>query len=616
MPDLFGEAFWPGAESYLECQYTCSWGITPGTAVFTMGPQLRQVAEVGDLVITDGSGRLVLKDCKVVKPSGQADGSGQRVTLLIEDRRWKWRTGTLSGRYNVLDERTSTIPPVARPLAPAENLPGPPPAPAPNEEPIRPWSKKTAQELAQLCLEAMGEQRYDVSALDPVATPSVNWDATNPAQALSTLVEDLGCVVVYRPDTDNVLIAKRGEGEELPGGLFLADHPSFDVKARPPKIVCLGAYKQYQVSWQLEAVGLDFDGAIRPLDELSYRPHDDAWNYCLPPGFAGLWHAQTIARLPAGYGAQDALALARGSVFRMYRIVITDEYGDPLEIGADQDKVRIERLEQVRLLAYQNKLVTDDTGRLAAAPARCYGQHVAPEAFKIGQDIQAAWQETDDLSPVHVPFTIDAAHQLVTFAKFIYGKESNLIVPAVLTLETAAEITDPKTMQFIRYQRERVLSGGLDTQPHYFVADDVVYKVTELYDVNGEFSGHETNAKDVERRADYYIAGEARRFEPASAGDRTYPGILPIFPDGAIQQVTWAVGGGREDNPQTHASRNSEHAHYLPTFEGRRRNELANLDQQRRDYDATEAARESAADVLKAGLHPAFVANAGIGGSA
>lgn len=583
MADLFGQAFWPGANSSLECSYVNSWGITPGRAELVIPPQVSTVAEIGDLVLTDGANAPIrLPGCRVAEYTG----SNVAVRLLIEDRRWRWRLGQISGRYNVPAERTSTVTPVAPVGQPAANPLAPPQQPPAGEEPVQPHTQKNAQELAKLCLAAMGETSYDVSALDPKALPTVEWDVTNPAGALQGLVESLGCVIVYRPDTDSVLIAKRGEGQNLPGGALMAETPSVEVKDRPSKIVLHGAPTRYQVRFALEAVGMDFDGSIKPIDKLSYRPSSGVWTSCSPPLFASLL---SLANLPGSRTAQDAVGLAAQWVYRAYRIRITGAgivgkfYVPPRsEKRGDRHKnIEIKRIQQVRLLPVKNVVAKDDLSREATAPAACYGRHNPPLQFKPGQPAASAYADTTAATEVKCPFTVDEAHQLIIFSRYVYGIHSdNLIYPAEIALECAAEIQDPDTNQYVRYTRELKLSGGAGGEA-VLVRDDVRSLVTAEYDSNNNPKNTTDNNRETERRADYFLRGELVRYTPDVAVDRQYPGLLPIFPDGQIQQVTHTLGGGSAQNPNTRASANTEHALYLPSYRARRRVEETNLDQQR-----------------------------------
>ena len=75
MPTMRGRAEWPGVKGFVSCSYTCSWGVTPGRAELEIAT-LEQVAEVGDLVLSDGvNPPLRLPGCKVVEAVGQRTGT-------------------------------------------------------------------------------------------------------------------------------------------------------------------------------------------------------------------------------------------------------------------------------------------------------------------------------------------------------------------------------------------------------------------------------------------------------------------------------------------------------------------------------------------------------------
>lgn len=603
MAELRGQALWPNLpRGDISCSGTCSWGVTPGTATLEI-PVLEDgtvgvFPDVGDLTFRDGAQSVTWKDCKIVKPAGTIDASGQRVSLLIEDRRWRWRFGEISGVYNDPAERTATVPAVGGVRAPAPAPPAPPREPAPGEEPVKPWTRKTAPQLAVLCLGAMGETNYDISALDPTATPTVSWDATNPAMALQALAESLGCVVCLRHGTNSVLVARRGEGEELPEGPLghFAKNPDRDAKARPSRLVLRGARTRYQMRFALEAVGKDFDGGIKPIDQLSYRPVSGNWLKCGgPPGFADLIDTGLTSLLPGGRTFLDALALAQGWVFRAYRVkvVLSDEGGPtdfsvpPKVLARGEDQVipvvKVKRIDQIRLLPVKNLGTKDDLGREALAAAACYGRHSPRSMFRLDRKFEVAVAATDARTQVQTQFSVDAEHQLIHFSDYVYILENGQYGPAEIVLECACEVQDPDTDQYVRYSRELPLPGGLDTKPAVIVDESVRYLVTAEYDdtADVDHARNTDNRRDVERRADYLLRGEAVRYLPAEAGDRDYVGIQPIDCDGAIQQVTWRVGG-RPDGVGTRASRNTEHALYLPAYAARRRIEETSLEGQRR----------------------------------
>ena len=77
------------------------------------------------------------------------------------------------------------------------------------------------------------------------------------------------------------------------------------------------------------------------------------------------------------------------------------------------------------------------------------------------------------------------------------------------------------------------------------------------------------NTADLDRPAADYLDAANARHQGEEATDVTFAGIVPLEPDGAIRQITWSVGGGQPAT--TRASRNSEHAEYLPPYPERRR---------------------------------------------
>ncbi len=244
---LHGVASWPGVVSVSDCTYTCSQGISPGMAVLTCLPQLLPPSAEGTLLLSDGNVTIPLPGCKVQRAIDHKDPPyGETWTLEILDRRWRWReTGSISGQYNQKDKHNYYYP----------------------------WTVRTPTQLAALLLDAMGETGYEI-LLPDVGLPPCDWDHDNPAQLLSALCESLGCRVLYRIDTDSVLIAPVGEGGPLPtGGWSISKaSPSFNAPAGPSTILLAGAPIRYQARFALQAVGLDWDGHYRPIEYLSYAP--------------------------------------------------------------------------------------------------------------------------------------------------------------------------------------------------------------------------------------------------------------------------------------------------------------------------------------------------------
>lgn len=279
MPDLNCEISYPGAISIASADYTLLHGIAPGVVRMSCNA-VDDVALGGTVTLGDGRQRLVLTGCRVDRCEIDASSSGYTATLYLFDKRWRWKLGQINGHYNEPSPRIYDVPRVVAPGQQAGNQPATePPEKLPDiQEPTR----KNARDLAKLLLETMGERTYDIAAIPSNDYPEVKWEAAVPAVELQNLAERYGCRVVYRPDVDGVLIAKLGVGAQLPDGLLDSDNLGIDPPEPPGRIVVYGAPVRYQVRFELEAVGLDFDGVVRPIDDLSYTPAQ-GWESAGPP---------------------------------------------------------------------------------------------------------------------------------------------------------------------------------------------------------------------------------------------------------------------------------------------------------------------------------------------
>ncbi len=266
--DRHGVATWDGAFAVESCTYTASHGISPGVANLRILPQSDFPSETSDLVISDGAASVTIPGCKIERMEILQDGDGFSWSLSILDRRWKWRDlGRISGTYNQPDPHGKLIP----------------------------WTIRSPKELAILCLQAMGEKRYTIDlppGLDrevgrkfaaknppwigviPVTgtNPPVNWESETPAVALQNLCELFGRHVIYQLATDSILIAIPGRGNPLPDGSIARETPSIKAPEIPSGVGVVGGPTKYQARFLLEAVGEEWDGSYRPIDQLSYAP--------------------------------------------------------------------------------------------------------------------------------------------------------------------------------------------------------------------------------------------------------------------------------------------------------------------------------------------------------
>jgi hypothetical protein len=237
----------------LDAEITLTHGITPTPNTVRI-PMQKQVpfAKNGDVTLTYDNQKIFLPDCTVDFVE-QAIGDHLIWAVTILDRRWRWKFGSISGRYNVRVR---------------------------NGTDIRPETKKTVRQLAQLCLAQMpstggviGEQNAQIGALPADVFPEIDWFYTNPAEALTALCEQFGYRPIYNWPKDNVIIAEVGRGQQFDLSLpYEKDSLTYNPPEKPGAIVIVCGPSSTQYDFPLKEKGLEHDGRILPLDDLSYAP--------------------------------------------------------------------------------------------------------------------------------------------------------------------------------------------------------------------------------------------------------------------------------------------------------------------------------------------------------
>lgn len=328
---------YPSLPPLISGEYTCSHGITPGTIVLRVHPSTVSPVAGGNVRIGDGRKALTLYNCKLIRFTAERSDSGSDWLLELEDERWTWRGGRIDGQYNQLDPHGKLIP----------------------------RSIKSPTELANLCLDAMGVQRRFVDMPDGIPggfgnnnipdflpagvnfppigiNPPVNWFAENPAQALAALAERCGRHVVYDPVDRRVLVVRPGLGDNLPDGHIHNVTPSLVPPETPDAVQVVGDPTRYETMFELYAVGIEWDGSIRPINELSYAPRIPAIQHIVK---------YTVTNVVVGnvYGFQVEAEGARKGKFFTYTAGIGDTASDIVDNLRDQVKNNVDPTLQGKL---------------------------------------------------------------------------------------------------------------------------------------------------------------------------------------------------------------------------------------------------------------------------
>ncbi|MFN0055922.1 MAG: hypothetical protein ACKV0T_27575 [Planctomycetales bacterium] len=520
---------YPGLQQVIRWSYTLSHGISPGVCLVEIVPQGVAPDWNGTLRIEFGSTRLQFPDMLVDQAQVRRGPGGMVVGLTLLDRRWKWKYGAISGRYNLrtpsgrLDTRTERSP----------------------------------QGLATLLLQAMGETGFSVGELPNASRPEIDWVAANPAGELAALCEALGCRVVLGLD-NRVALRRAGEGAALPRtGTHRTVTFGIDPPDRPGRVQVVTGPTRFQTKFRLEAVGEDRDGTVRPLANLAYQPAD-GWSFEPYCGFPNVTDPGDRAR-------------AVRSVYRWYRILCTapDETAGTFRLPGEHGPV--EALWQI--LPLEQGLIDTEPGRDGIERPR---PPVVEGTFWTGAP---DGENTPPTRPYDGPLTIDAARGIVRFTQPIVKRRASddAILPADLFLTIAHPLHELASRRELRLTRERVLSGGSSAGALVLRRDDLAQTQVTSYSPNHSPISVVTNRTEIEREADGTIDAALQELQGVESSMAEYAGVNSVSPDGAIQQVAWS-GGPR--GALTRVGRNSEFSAILPGWKERRRIETTRQSQE------------------------------------
>lgn len=544
-----GLASFPGVNQVVRASYTLSHGVSPGVCEMEIAPQAGGIKEGGPLRFTFGGFQLLFPDCRADLATAGLTSDGLIWSIRILDRRWKWQFGEVSGEYNRRDGKGKLI------------------------------NEKTPQEIAEILLDAAGEDA-DVSEIPNDGRPHVEWTAENPMQALASLCDDLGCRIVMRIDS-TLRIERVGIGNLLPTDWLLTQTLENNPPERPDTIRVIGSPTIVQCRLELESVGRDLDGSIKPIDDLSYKP-SDGWGKENPytfPNVAGDTSQADVLAAAADkkeLSTEDAKSNALQTVFRWYRVKESS-----LTSLTIPDITPPSKLEQI--LPLESGLVDTylDNGEEKQKSPKVFGVY---------------WIENSDVTaPVNSTqfgayyrykgdFQLDTERGIVQFARPVqkWNSEDETFDPAEMVLECAFAVRDAESFAPSRITFDYQMPGPkLGTKPYIVKRtgqDDRTGKKADLQlrwkqvispgrTETSAFVDVRSDNDDPKRKALYYALAAATKFQPQVSGTGVYAGLLPINLDGAIQQVTWSVG---PSGATTEASRNSEHSDFIPAYNQRR----------------------------------------------
>lgn len=621
MPDA-ASATYPGVDPSTLLTFSGTESIDAQPGRFVLGVSAAATPAVtGDLVFTDGTRTITIPACRVIDARWSGGGQYQ---ITLEDRRWRWRTGIIFGRYNVPRENGAGVD-----------------------------YEKTPRELAELLWATMNESDLDVTLLPNDARPAVDWYGANPADELIALLALLGCVLAPQLDGGwKVYPIGSGAVYEFPAGSQLSTDVAQDFALYPDSISVVTGPIQYEACFALEAVGEETDGSILPIDQLSYTP---SWGWEQEDNdFEGI--DSTYTKDGKTLNTRD---LARSCVRRWYRVASMPAGTGANSLNPPGYPATLPHVEELRQLLPLVPVVNETYASMSdpnfgkRMPAEVWGRFVKDEQtgfvtrpgtrvaesfsidaergiVKFGQPVfryrpvprsginsaVAVVQRVDGNEITIAPGTFelrdfelelevptvaykqtgdtvspgdDIALEYDAGEGFWLLEKDNTTeaAPAYLFLRCVVEVQQPEINIAAGYQKTVTTGLNNGTGAELVTVDDLelqwrpVWKADGTLDPLDEGAEYPNNREDVDAEADYYLNAKLAGYQTQTGGTVRLGGIHAPNLNGLQTSVSWSFGVGQA--PTTTIGVASRANPYLPDYRQQQAQKLTKSQQLKKE---------------------------------
>lgn len=495
-------------------------GVTPSVCVVTCVPGVTNLQPGPLSFYAKRMPAVTFQDCTADDSSTAliTERRGQRTIVRILDRRWRWRGKKISGRWNTRAGDGTCLTD----------------------------TKKTYKQLIETLFSALGETKYSIEIEYPeMEAPTVDWVNASADLELAWLVDRIGALVVL--GTDNIIRVVQAGSGAVPAqtGKERTAIIASPQKTCPAKISVRFAPTIYQALLPLEAVGMDLDGKIRPIDQLSYTPKADIPGDANQPGWStnaiGLWSSAYLSppKSPGDmgtFGHKPAWLLASQTVYKWYRIKenLNISLPDGTQVSKRSDILPLRE----SLIAMNSTLFNVQNIALADPPHA--GVVVGTYAIKSG-----TYNVTGNVDSL---FVFDHERGVVQFPGYVYKLTGTTSVTghaqADLNLLCSFYVRQPDgTLKSYVETVETKAPGGVGelvlTERDMFNWHAYFY-----YDgttsVRSTRSGTELTSLHGKRLGATY----AKQFTVGTRSDVQLVGVANISPNGRIRQVRWTIRPG------------------------------------------------------------------------
>ena len=476
-------------------------GIVPDRIQVKMVPQVASIPETGTITFAYGVDTLTLPNCLADFSNVRISKNGFTGSITFLDRRWLWsRYAAVSYHWNERDALGDLI------TATQLSLRG----------------------MVSQLLDDIGETGYDVTDVPTDFYPEVDVYGMRPDLLLDQITSEWGFGICLGFGSEGVVISLIGSGTTLPTTNVMMREEGLDPPTPPQYVRTTFAPSVAQARLKLVAVGLDTDGTVKLLDDLSYIP-------------AAGWEAEhpDMPNIMNTYGKDSVeYQLAMISVYRWY---IVNKFADDT-LDLPDGSGTLSAISDI--LPLKSRLLESEvrSGRPHHPQPRVYGKHMQLVAPAQGHS------SVDDI--VGVPFTLDEYRGLVQFTKPMYQIDysTDEILAAELYLEAAFKVRNSTTNQFNVYTKDiEVDAGGTG---YHNIHETTQYART----IVTYTAGHVVDSLAAE------LSSNALGAYTYSARDVSWYNRpkYDIRLDGLISEITHVITDGDDDEPghYTVAARN------------------------------------------------------------
>lgn len=488
-----GDITYPGILYPVWAKASRTVGARPDVAIVHSHIQSTAPVQGGTLTIGFNGVGVTWHDCLVDQSHTTYSTHGHMQLWKIRDRRWRWLRHFVNGSYNV-------------------RLP---------DGTIDPATEKTLAQLATILFTAMGEPSANVSAITSTEKPYVKWEWDRAVDELEELLYTHGYVPTLALD-DTAVVYRVNTGALLPNNSeVISPSMGVDPNELPQYLAAMAWYTRVQSKLKCEAVGVDSDGSIQPVDDLSYAP-------------TGGWTNNITDEMKFIVDETDR-QLAASTVGRWYRVTTQADGSQDISDGSVDYTGDVPVTDISQLLPLHKDLVETVTqfgytvNRLAYVEATYYDYTGNPP---LNEDKEMYQVET-------IPWKLDPEFGLVQFAYPLVKRDGDDITFADVFLTCSYSVTNNTTHVKDRYYKQRTLGG---------YGDDMI-DVKELertlvceYDTDGiTIDNIIDNQTTLDANLDVFLDAAQRRYNTEVGYVVKYRGIQPIEVDGITTQVQWNV---------------------------------------------------------------------------